>query len=636
MIGRWRDILLPPGRRLRWVLPALMLLILAILQWQIPGWLDRAELWAVDARFQLRGKETPHFPIVVVALDETSFQMMGDLQGENIRAWPRHRWAELIVQIAAGEPRVIGLDIVLDTPGWDAGGDQALAQALEEAGNVVLPSHLERTASPGYQHVTFSPPLAPLAQAAAAVGVANLPTDVDGAIRRTAMLYQWEDQIHPAFPLALATLFAGEAVQVDRAELGSDFTLPIHFRGPEDTFTTLPMIDVWEGQVPAATFHDAIVLIGYTTQLEQDRHLTPFGDMAGVHIQAHAVDTLLAGDWLHRTANWITLLSVAAAAVAATVLMNLRHPGVGVLVLASGLVIYLVLGVILFAHSDLLLPLAAPTAATVATGGIALVERLAFAEREKRYMRQRFSGVMSPERVRAVMERWEELRQPDRPQKEAAVLFSDIRSFTRSTEFLVRNNRVPEMVNFLGLYLDAMAEAVFAEGGVIYDVEGDGLMILFGLPEPYPDYALRAARAAVRMALATEPLQEIWPLRDQYPLRMGIGIHCGPIIDAIVGHGRRVEYSVIGDPVNTAARIESHSKVVMQRPRPPGGQVPETATILLSANLYDQIRPHVLVDADIPPFEARGKSEPLQVVRLLGMGDLPDLGPGRKIKRFVR
>ena len=102
-------------------------------------------------------------------------------------------------------------------------------------------------------------------------------------------------------------------------------------------------------------------------------------------------------------------------------------------------------------------------------------------------------------------------------------------------------------------------------------------------------------------------------------MAMGIGVHCGSIIDAVVGRGRRVEYSVIGDPVNTAARIESHCKVAMEIPRPSGGEVPETVTILISADLFRQVRDHVVVDESVPPFEARGKAEPVQVVRLLGM-----------------
>jgi adenylate cyclase len=375
---------------------------------------------------------------------------------------------------------------------------------------------------------------------------------------------------------------------------------------------------------PPDEFRDAIVLVGYTTRLEQDYHLSPFASedgMPGVEINANAIDTLLAGDWLYHAPAWLTMVLMGGLGLAALVLLNLRRPGLGVLILLGVLTAYLVLGQVLFSGAELILPLIAPVVAAVAVGGAALAERMIFTERDKRRLRQRFAGVMSPERLQAVLGNWEDLVQVERPQKEAAVLFADIRGSTSATETLMRQGRIPEMIGFLSAYLDAMAEAVFAEGGVIYDVVGDGLMILFGVPESLPDYAMQAVRGAVRMALATEELQAMWPLRDQWPLQIGIGVHSGLVVDAMVGRGRRVEYSVIGDPVNTAARVESHCKAAMEIPRPPGGQVPENVTILLSADLYEQVRERVIVDESIPCFEARGKSEPLRVVRLLGLRD---------------
>jgi len=278
----------------------------------------------------------------------------------------------------------------------------------------------------------------------------------------------------------------------------------------------------------------------------------------------------------------------------------------------------LLLGVWLFNGRDFLLPLVAPTLTGVVVGGVALAERMVFAEREKRIMRQRFAGVMSPERLQAVMDNWDELRQVERRLKEGAVLFADIRGFTHTTEVLMRQHRSREMVDFLSAYLDTMTEAIFTEGGVIYRMLGDGLLVLFGLPESLDDYALRSVRAAVRMAQAMDSLQAIWPLREEGPFRMGVGINCGPIADAILGHGRRLDYSVFGDAVNTAARIEAHCKVADTIPFTAGNPVSEAATILISEKLYHQVREQVLVDENIPPFEARGKAEEIKVVRLLG------------------
>ncbi|MBN1180236.1 MAG: adenylate/guanylate cyclase domain-containing protein [Anaerolineae bacterium] len=618
-------------RPLRWTLPGAILLALLLLQWWQPGWAARAELWSVDARFTLRGQEAPRFPIIIVALDESSAQSLGDLRGENIRMWPRSRWAELVEKIDALNPRLIGIDVMFDVPDpCNEANDVRLSEAIAAAGNVVLVSHLEHTGYFTYELTTLSPPIASLDLAAAGSGLVDLPLDDDGSIRRLVPVYSWEGQNHPTFSLVLATLYNGAPVRVDARDLQPDSALPINFRGPERTFRTVSMVDVLEGALSAGDarlFEDAIVLVGYTTLLEQDRHFAPFstrqdsGDegIAGVEIHANVIDTLLAGDWLRRPPAWLSITLVAVAGLVALAVLNLNEPARALLILSGYAAAYLIAGQLFFIRADFILPMAAPVAAAVAVGGAALGERWVFVEHEKRHLRQRFAGMMSEERLEAVMERWDRLLEAERPQKEAAILFADIRGFTSATETLMREGRIAEMVCFLTTYIDTMSEAVCAEGGVIYDIVGDGLMILFGVPEPDPEYARQAVKAAVDMALATETLQEAWPLRDCRPFGMGIGVHCGPVVDAVVGRGRRVKYAVIGDPVNTAARIESHCKAVMELPRPPGGQVPETVTILLSDRVYAQVREHVLVDESVPPFEARGKAEALEVVRLLGV-----------------
>jgi adenylate cyclase len=634
VMGVWNRIIQSAGRPL-WLVPLAVLAGLIFLQGLVPNWATWLEGWTVDARFYLRGTENPQSPIVIVALDEKSVRMMGALQGENVRTWPRARWADLVHRIAVGHPRIIGLDVVFDTPGWDEGGDESLADALSDAGNVVLAANYDRTVQASYELITLSAPLDILARSSAGIGLTTIPTDVDRSVRKMGAFYEKDGQDYPTFPLTVASIFAGELV-VDEGDIAAvNGSFPIHFRGPEGTFQTVSMYGLFADELAGAgvmlsddeivdprVFQDAIVLVGYTARIEQDRHRTPFGGeakMPGVEVQANAIDTFLSKDWLCLSSAPLKVALVGLLGSAALGLLNLRRPGTGVLMLGGVLILYLVLGQALFVWGNFVLALAAPMLTAVVVGGVTLAERMIFAERDKRRLRRRFAGVMSEERLRAVLDQWESLVQMDRPQKAAAVLFADIRGFTSTTEALMRQSRVPEMVGFLTAYLDSMTEAVFVEGGVVYDVVGDGLMILFGVPGALPDYALQAVRGAVRMALATEALQEVWPLRDQRPLRIGIGVHCGSLVDAVVGRGRRVEYSVIGDPVNTAARIESHCKVAMNIPRPPGGQVPETVTVLLSADLYAKVREYVLVDESIPPFEARGKSEPLQVVRLLGL-----------------
>ncbi len=257
---------------------------------------------------------------------------------------------------------------------------------------------------------------------------------------------------------------------------------------------------------------------------------------------------------------------------------------------------------------------------TVAGG---LVERALIEEREKRRIRDRFRSFMAPERLAVVLDHWEELVAEDRPEVVATVLFSDIRGFTSSTETLTRQGRGSEVIRFLNRYTDAMVEVIFAEQGVLDKMLGDGLLVLFGAPEPSPDHALLAVRAALRMAALVPELNAIWPLRDQRPLRIGIGIHSGLLMDGIVGRGRRVEYTVIGDAVNTASRVQDYTKEVLaRRIEREGDDGQPGATILITQDTYEQVRDCVRVDPDVPSLRAKGKAEPICVYRMLGLSDL--------------
>jgi adenylate cyclase len=203
------------------------------------------------------------------------------------------------------------------------------------------------------------------------------------------------------------------------------------------------------------------------------------------------------------------------------------------------------------------------------------------------------------------------------------VLFSDIRGFTPATETLTRQRRGGEVIRFLNRYTDAMLEAVFAEQGVLDKMMGDGLLVLFGVPQPSPHHARQAVRAALRMADLVPELNAIWPLRDQHPLRIGIGIHSGLLMDGIVGRGRRVEYTVIGDAVNTASRVEAYTKAVLARRfEREGDDGQPDATILITQDTYELVKEVVKVDADVPPLQAKGKAEPIPVYRVLGLGGL--------------
>jgi adenylate cyclase len=583
------------------------------------GILQTLELATYDLRFRLRGERPADAPIVIVAINDESF----DVLNQNLRTWPRAEYARLIEAIAAGGPAVIGIDVAWTYPGTDAGGDEALANSLIRAGAVVLVGLIEHQEGMGYAYDRYVGPVESLGQATTQVGLANVALDTDGILRRVLRFQVHNDIAYPAFGYAVAQIYQALPPLSDTQEPAE---LLINFRGGPNTFLTLPMYQVLNGEIPAERFADRIVLIGFTTILEQDMHVTPLDQLGltpGVEVHANVIATLLNDDAIRRVPAWLSLaLNLAAVTLTALTFWRAR-PVRAALTVGGGVLFYLALALLLFAQANLWLPVVAPAVLAALTVAGGLVERVLIEEREKRRLRDRFQSFMAPERLAVVLDHWEELLAEERPQVTATVLFSDIRGFTPATETLTRQRRGGEVIRFLNRYTDAMLEAVFAEQGVLDKMMGDGLLVLFGVPQPSPDHARQAVRAALRMVALIPELNTLWPLQDQHPLRIGIGIHSGLLMDGIVGRGRRVEYTVIGDAVNTASRVEDYTKAVLARRfEREGDDGQPDATILITQETYELVKDVVQVDADIPPLQAKGKTEPIRVYRVLGMEDL--------------
>jgi adenylate cyclase len=626
---------LPRPQRLA-VMVGLGLLFAYLLSWS--GIVQTLELATYDLRLWLRGPRSPPPSIVIVAINDESFTVLN----QNIRTWQRSNYARLIDAIAAGQPAVIGMDVAWVHASTEPKDDEALARSLRQAGNVVLASLIEHQAGAGYEYNRYAAPIAPLAHAASGVGLVNLPRDNDGVVRRATLWRFHNDAWYPAFGYEVVRVYLGQpVVPFDSAtgvvtlgehlfQLNGRQDLLINFCGGQATFPAVSMYQVLQGEVPAETFADKIVLIGFTTSLEQDLHATAFNPpwgspdlIPGAEVHANVIASLLSGDPIRRAPAWLsTGLSLTAVALSVLAFWRLR-PAQAVIIVGGSALLYLAAAFLLFARADLWLPTVSPVGlvAMTVTGG--LVERVLIEEREKRRIRARFQSFMAPERLAAVLGRWEELAAEDRSEITATVLFADIRGFTSATEALTRQGRSGEVIRFLNRYSDAMIEAIFAEHGVLDKMLGDGLLVLFGAPEPTPDHALLAVRAALRMAALLPELNAVWPLRDQRPLRVGIGIHSGSLMDGIVGRGRRVEYTVIGDVVNTASRVQDYTKEVLaRRIEREGDDGQPGVTILITQATYAQVRDRVTVDPDVPPCQAKGKAEPIPVYRVLGLSAL--------------
>lgn len=218
--------------------------------------------------------------------------------------------------------------------------------------------------------------------------------------------------------------------------------------------------------------------------------------------------------------------------------------------------------------------------------------------RQRDFIRDTFGRYVSPEVVQTLIESPEALRLGGE-KREVTVLMSDLRGYTH----LAEKSDPAVVVQILNDYLGQMTDIIVEHGGTINDFMGDGIFAIFGAPMRYPDHAERAAACALAMQLAMTEVNQRNIARDLPQLEMGIGLNTGDVIVGNIGSEKRAKYSVVGNTVNLAARVEAATV---------GGQ------ILLSPFIYEHLRDLAEVKAPVS-FEVKGISEPLLLYEIRGL-----------------
>jgi adenylate cyclase len=183
---------------------------------------------------------------------------------------------------------------------------------------------------------------------------------------------------------------------------------------------------------------------------------------------------------------------------------------------------------------------------------------------------------------------------------EVSILFQDIRGFTSLSESL----DPVALLRVLNQFFTEVVAAVEAEGGVVKQFTGDGVMALFGAPQVRPDHTERAVRAGLGIVNRLARLNILLQADGMSPLRIGIGIHTGEVVAGLIGPDERVEYGVVGEPVNLASRIEALTKEL-------------TATILVSKEIASRLGPEFALGRNAL-LAVKGMSQPVEVVEVLG------------------
>ena len=531
------------------------------------------ELRSYDLRFRLRGPLLPRSRpgIVLVLVDEGTFRRISD----PLVLWQRY-FARVVSELVRCRAATIGLDFVFpDTTRVDPEGQQALVETLLQAQGDGVPTVLAYGARAGGSDTPS--PLLLMALGPSGFAYANLTTDPDDFVRRQELTGLTDDgDIRPGFAYAIASSASASSRSAANRLQDTEGTILINYRGP-DVFPTIPFWKVLE----AATSDDdeeiremiegKVVLVGMGT--EEDLHATPLyfwpspaaardaSDLSGyrrtlgIAIHAHVLSTLLEGPSLRRASAWQELgLAFLAGLSAAAAALFLSFPlALAGVLMATGVESLLVMQWS-FSNGSVL-QLVPPTVSLGAAFLLAQGLRYSLEGREKRKLKRLFQRYVSPDVVRQLVQRPEKLAL-EGEHRTVSVLFSDIRDFTTRSE-----QTPPEiLVLCLNRYLSVMVEIIHRHGGMVDKFIGDAIMAVFGAPLTLEDHARRAVEAGCAMQSALKVLNEKFTSEGIPELTIGVGIHSGEAIVGNIGSPERMEYTVIGDTVNVAARIESLCK----------------------------------------------------------------------------
>lgn len=521
------------------------------------GLLEAAEQWGFNALFQLRGPQPPQAPVVIISIDEDSFDELN-------LAWPfpRALHAQLLDILSQARPAAIGFDIVFAEPSARGDDDDAaLAAAIGRAGNVVLGAAITDVQGTPVQGVAqtktdLNPPLKILRKQAAGYGFVNPLPDDDAFIRSIQLKRTFDNDAIAnkellSFDLSLYQLAAKAGVTVEPSDKTSFL---INYRGGPKTFETVPYYRVLYGEVPPETFTKKIILVGATSLILHDVFPAPFapqGDMPGVEIHANVLETLIQGIPISRMPWSAVAVLIVVGSLLAVWMTNRLRPLQAlavVLALAGG---YAAAAFGFFVKGRLWVDVVSVPGALGLGYGTAVLENFMREQREKR----RLSRFFSPAVLTEIIQHRDD-RALGTSRRRITVLFSDIRGFTTMSEKL----EPEQVVEILREYLTELTEVVFRHGGVVDKYVGDCIMALYNVPFDRPEHAAEAVRTALEFQRRTHEISERWKAKLGVEIKNGVGINTGEAVVGTMGSQQRLEYTAIGDTVNLAARLESITK----------------------------------------------------------------------------
>jgi adenylate cyclase len=578
------------------------------LQYQPPVY--QAELRTYDTMFSVRGGLPVNQDIVVVGLDDTSVK---DLAQDRYPL-PRRYMARAINFLHRAHARAIGLDFEYFNPSlYGPADDRAMGRAIKRAGNVVLEDVLGSSSATNAlsQEYSVEVPIPAFARYAAGIGVAQIAVDPDNVTRWTPIYMRGPGgkgpggRMYPTFTAAVAAVGLHKPLK-DVTRVPTDMYINwVGQQRPESSsdasFTIYQLEGLATGEDPYKPFRNKFVLIVPDLVRGGDLHETSVGQMYGGFVQANILNTLLRRIPITPAplgTNNLVLLVVG-------LISTLIFSRFGILRCTAGAVgmaaLFLGLAEQLFIHFSYWINVVTPEITIVLVYALIMALRFSTEERVKRRLKSSFGLYLKPEIVEVMAQSRDADGALAAARREVSCLFVDIRGFTSMSEKM----QPEDVVRALDVYLEELTESVQEQDGMINKYVGDELIGVWNCLQiqPQPDHALRAVKSGLDMVKRMERLNSRLTSQGLPAVRYGIGINSGEAVVGQMGSSFRKQYDVIGDTMNTAARLCSAAG---------GGEV------IISEDTWRAVGDRLVLE-ETEPLSLKGKSEKIRTFIVLSM-----------------
>ena len=632
----------------KWIIAVFGFLVFGV---TATSWLKSLPLWqwpegvSIDLRYAFRGARFPDPQIKLVGLENGSFQL-DTLSSNEIAAspalqlmqqpwpWDRRVYAAILEKLINAGAKVVAFDFVFAS---QTEGDDDFALALQKHRDRVVIGEMiqdekEESQFKGKELIAPNPRLL-LPGTESIVGLVNQWPDHYQVIRSVKYHTSLEQEklsdpnLDPRVAEVLRSMIQkGEAPELThftavavKKYTGEDLSPPdgdlhyIDFQGSGGTYRPFPVEDLFVDELWKAppfnnglVFSNKIVIVGPIAEIFHDVHTTPLGEMPGPELQAQIMAALLQHSWLRGTAPAVdSVLSLLMLGLGLGICLRIRNAVWKTLLLGTAVMAYFLICQLAFNHSKLVLPVLQPFCCLAVPGAFGIVFQFALEQIERRRTRVALDRLVSDNVAKLILDDQRGFEEKKKRRKQAVtVLFSVIRGFTSMTE----SSDGRKLVAQLNEYFLEMGGVIREQnGGTLSKYIGDAIMAVWGdtHSEGVVEDTRRAVSAALGMRAALTQLNERWAANpDRMKWKTGIGVNHGEVIVGEMGHPKRAEFTVIGDGVNLAARLESSTK--------------QFHTDILVGEEAEKLTRDHFIYRSVGAIAFKGKTKPIEVFMLLG------------------